>query len=200
MQSDQQLFEEYKLLRSEIMYFMNKDTALLTALFSGVTAVLFFALKEKMPEGCLLSFLIIIPICSKFAYHRKQIAKISSYMVNHLETELSIHWETDIKMLKKVESMNTREKSHASDKKILRIIKFWRSSECPLMACASIFSYIYLIWIQGPCLKVNIIFITVSILMMILFVITIRMSNSISKMNTYWEYYDNLWKSIESKL
>ena len=65
MDKKEQLIEEYKMLRTELMHFMDKDTALITCLFSGVTAVLFFALQRKMPEVCLLAYLIIIPIWRK---------------------------------------------------------------------------------------------------------------------------------------
>lgn len=105
MDKESQLLEEYKMLRSEILYFMNKDTTLLTCLFSGVTAVLFFALKEKIYECCVLAYLVILPICSKFAYHQKQMAKISAYMVLHLEKRLEIKWETNLLRLSEIKKI-----------------------------------------------------------------------------------------------
>ena len=143
MEKMNQRIEEYKLLRSEIMYYMNKDTALLTCLFSAVTATLFFALKAKMPEGCMLAFLIIIPICSRFAYHQKQMAKISSYMVQYLEPELEIKWETRISGRN---MGNTADMMWKSDKRKKMLKTMCKFSDCLMMGCATICSHFYLIF------------------------------------------------------
>ena len=132
MGKTEQLLEEYKMLRTEILFFMKKDTTLLTCLFSGVTAVLFFALEIEMPEGCFLAYLIIIPICSKLAYHQKQMAKISTYISFFLEKELDIKWETYILELSKAKDRPRQGK----------LLKF---SECAMMAIATLMSYIYLV-------------------------------------------------------
>lgn len=184
MERTNQLMEEYKILRSEILYFMNKDTTLLTCLFSGVTTVLFFVLKENMVEGCLLSYLIIIPICSKLAYHQKQMAKIASYMSVFLEKELDVKWETRIKEISEQKVTS----------KIGKILKF---SECPMMACATVLSYGYLA-IENQMWKIYIeIFCIESVLMLSLFVIVLSISKKIYNIKDYRCAYEDQMKKIE---
>lgn len=189
MKPEDDALEEYRMLRSEILYFMNKDTTLLTCLFSGVTAVLFFAVKENIPEGCLLAFLIIIPICGKFAYHRKQMAKISSYMVMILEKKLKINWETNLRKLDEI-------KKNENKKDVKKLRKFGQFSECPLMACATLASYLYLIWKQWPCLKLDIRFWIISGLMVVLFIESLLLSSKIAKIKDYRKQYDIFWEKL----
>ncbi len=129
--------EEYKMLRTEIMYYMNKDTTLLTCLFSCVTAILFFSLEYKVPEGCFLTYLVIIPICGKMAYHKRQMAKISAYLSVYLEETLDIKWERCVAELSK----------HNSRPRVGRFLKF---SECFMMAVATVLCYGYLILKRDP--------------------------------------------------
>ncbi len=186
MERLEQLMEEYKMLRSEIIYFMNKDTTLLTCLFSGVTAVLFFALKENITEVCLLTYLIIIPICSKLAYHQKQMAKIATYLSFFLEKELDIKWES-----------RTREMSKQKDRP--NNGKIFKFSECSMMACASLFSYGYLV-IKNCLWKTCVItFCIESVLMVSLSVIVFIISKKIYKIKEYRYAYEEQMKKIEEK-
>ncbi len=184
MERTNQLMEEYKILRSEILYFMNKDTSLLTCLFSGVTAVLFFALKENIIEGCLLSYLIIIPICSKLAYHQKQMAKIATYSLLFLENELEVKWETRIKKLSELESR-------------CKNSKFLKFSECPMMAFATVLVYGYLVVKNELWKKCIVIFGIELFLMFILFVVVLGISKRIYKIKDYRIAYENQMKMID---
>ena len=190
------------MLRDEIMYFMNKDTTLFTYLFTGVTAVLFFAIKEKIPELCILSFLIIIPICSKFVYHQKQMAKISAYMVQHLEKNLDIKWETNLNKLSEIKNdmLRNHEKGLLiSNKKSFSIIKVGKFLECPMMACATLASYAYLICIKCHNLEKDAIFWAITIIIIILFLVTLKLCRSVYKINDFRKEYNVLWEEFERK-
>ena len=167
-----QLLEEYKFLREEILYFMDKDTTLLTCLFSCVTATLFFSLEMNVPEGCILAFLIILPICNKLAYHQKQVAKIAVYIQQFLEPYLDIKWES---FLKDLSIHNDRPKTG-------RYLKF---SECPMVAIMAALSYVYLA-IKGELWKQNQFIFIVEIVLIVLFLlITLHMSSKIYGMKDY---------------
>lgn len=184
MERTNQLVEEYKILRSEILYFMNKDTSLLTCLFSGVTAVLFFALKENIVEGCLLSYLIIIPICSKLAYHQKEMAKIATYISLFLENELDIKWETRIKKLSEKEGRP----------KTGKILKF---SECSMMACATVLVYGYLVIKNQMWEKYIVTFWIELFLVIILTVVVLYISRRIYKIKEYRCAYEEQMEMID---
>ena len=178
-----QLTNEYKLLRNEILYYMNKDTTLLTCLFSCVTAVLFFSFERNISEGCLLSFLIIIPICSKLAYHQKQMAKISVYMQHFLEPYLDIKWESFVRELS----------IHDSRPKYGRYLKF---SECPIMAVASVLSYIYLAIENKLWENYQYIFALEIIVLTVLFIQVLITSAKIYKMKDYRTEYETKINTI----
>lgn len=194
--------EEYKMLRDEIMYFMNKDTTLFTYLFTGVTAVLFFAIKEGIPECCLLAFLIIIPICSKFVYHQKQMAKISAYMVQHLEKNLDIKWETNLEQL--TELKNNMERDHENESNIqnknsFKIVKIGKFLECPMMACATVASYVYLVNMKCQEIEKNTVFWIITVSIIILFFLTLIICSSIYKIKDFRKEYNVLWKEFERR-
>ena len=176
--------EEYKMLREEMMYFMSKDTTLFTCLFTSVTAVLFFALEWKIPEGCLLAFLIIIPIGSKFAYHQKEMAKISAYMAHYLEKEISFKWETFLLKLSK----------HQKKPKTAKYLKF---SECLMMGCGTLFSYIYLVWTEKIWEIHYRRFILETVILLILFIWTTVISKNIYKIKEYKKSYEKVMEDIE---
>lgn len=175
------LMEEYKLLREEQMYFMNKDTTLSICLFSEVSAALFLSVQHKVPEGCLLAFLIILPICVKLAYHQKQSAKIAAYLSEYLEKRLEIQWETSVQRLSKVK---IRERTG-------RFLKF---SECPVMASAALATY--------TCLSVEhrlwegrqFLFVVETILAFVLFIAVLAYSRNIYRMKEYREKYTEAWR------
>lgn len=176
--------EEYKLLREEILFFMSKDTTLFTCLFTSVTAVLFFALEWKIPEGCILAFLIIIPIGSKFAYHQKEMAKISAYMMHYLEVDIDIKWETFVSKLS----------SHRNRPKTAKYLKF---SECLMMAVASVLSYIYLAWHGKIWEKYGCVFKFEIIILIVLFVWTLFISKKIYSIKDYRNSYEKVMEDIQ---
>lgn len=178
------LLEEYRILREEIIFFMNKDTTLFSCLFTSVTAVLFFALQWKIPEGCILTFLIIIPIGSKFAYHQKEMAKISAYMKYYLEKNISIKWETFISELS---TCPNRPKT----------AKYLKFSECIMMAIASILVYAYLVWQDEIWKNHEYIFKIESVILIILFIWTIFISKNIYSIKDYRNSYEKLIKNIQ---
>lgn len=171
--------EEYKMLRKEILYFMDKDTRLFTCLFASVTAVLFFALEWKIPEGCLLSFLVIIPIASKLAYHQKEMAKISEYMQHFLEPDLGIKWEMFLSELS----------IHQDRPKVANYMKF---SECIMMAVGTMCSYIYLAWKVKLWEGQSIVFAVEIVILLVLFIWTMMISCNIYKIKNYRKYYKNV--------
>ena len=176
--------EEYRLLREEILYLMNKDDNLLTCLFTVVTAILFFALEWEIPEGCILSFLVIIPIGSKLAYHQKQIAKISTYMRYYLESDINIKWETFIIKLSKYQERP----------KTARYLKF---SECLMMAIASIISYVYLIWHSDLGKEYIYVLILETGILIGLFVWTLYITKDIYSIKDYKNKYEKVMKDIQ---
>lgn len=186
MDQTEQLLEEYKLLRSELLYFMNKDTTLLTCLFSGVTSILFFAMKTKLLEGCLLAYLIIIPVCGKLAYHQKQMAKISVYISFFLEKKLEIKWETYVRNLSK-------------QKDRPRQGKYLKFSECNMMSIASVLSYTYLVIQKDMLHECKIVFIVETIIILILFIFVIVVSRNIYNMKSFREEYEQKLRNMHLK-
>lgn len=176
--------EEYKMLREEILFFMNKDTTLLTCLFASVTAILFFALEWKIPEGCILTFLIIIPIGSKLAYHQREMAKISAYMEHYLEVDIDIKWET---FVSKLSSFQKRPKT----------AKYLKFSECLMMAIVSFLSYIYMAWHNKIWEECGCIFKIEIIILIALFTWTFLISKKIYNIKEYRMRYKQIMKDIQ---
>lgn len=176
--------EEYKMLRDEMLYFMNKDTTLFTCLFASVTAVLFFALEYKIPEGCFLAFLIIIPVGSKLAYHQREMAKISEYMRCHLEKDIAVKWETFLSELS----------IHQGRPKTARWMKF---SECLMMTAGTVFTYAYLAW-RGKIWKGQYWLFGVEVVILLLLTIwTLLISINIYKIKEYKNIYGNIINQIQ---
>lgn len=183
MEREQQLLEEYKMLKSELLYFMNKDSTLFTCLFSVVTAILFFSLEREMPEGCLLAYLVIIPVCSKQAYHQKQMAKMATYMSLVLEKQLELKWETYVKELSKQKDRSKQG----------RFLKF---SECSMMAVAATISYLYLAVKNHFWIKNQRLFEMETALILVLFVIVIVTSRKIYCIKDYRKNYESKIENI----
>ena len=196
MNKDTQMLEEYKMLRSELTYFMNKDTTLLTCLFSTITAILFFAVQLKVQEGCLLAFLIIIPICNKFAYHQKQMAKISTYMVCFLEQNLEIKWET------RVSKMAELKKEYRSKDQKIRGGSILKFTDSLMMALAAFFCYIFILWQQcSACTEARPVWLigVETIVILVLLIVTCVISGKIYKIQEHREKYSKQWNIIEKK-
>lgn len=174
--------EEYKMLREEVLHFMNKDTTLLTCLFSSVTAILFFAVEWKVEEGCILCFLVIIPIASKLAYHQKQMAKISAYLQIYLEPKLNMKWESFLFVLG----------NHGNRPKTARYLKF---SECILMGIASVLVFLYLTVYKITYKNELMLFIMELALLLFLFIWTILISKKIYSIKKYRREYVKIFNS-----
>ena len=174
--------EEYRMLREEILHFMNKDTTLLTCLFSSVTAILFFAVEWKIEEGCILAFLAIIPIAGKMAYHQKQMAKISAYLQIFLEPKLNMKWESFLFVLGK----------HGNRPKTAKYLKF---SECILMAIASVVTFLYLAIYEKTLNKDLILFFVELTILLSLFIWTLLISKKIYSIKRYRENYVEVFNS-----
>lgn len=195
MNKEMQMIEEYKILRSELMYFMNKDTMLLTCLFSAITATLFFSVEKNVQEGCLLAYLIIIPICNKFAYHQKQMAKISTYMVYFLEKELEIKWET------RVERMARIKRNKDTDKKI-RSVSILKFSDCVMMSLSTFLCYVFLLWRQHSlCYNYRPVYLIwiETVIILILLIVTLSMANKIYQIQKYREKYIKNWELVDQE-
>lgn len=190
-----QMIEEYKMLRSELMYFMNKDTMLLTCLFSAITATLFFSVEKNMQEGCLLAFLIIIPICNKFAYHQKQMAKISTYMVYFLEKGLEIKWET------RVEKVAQMKRNNDTNEKI-RSVSILKFSDCVMMSLATFLCYVFLLWRQHSlCFNYRPVYLIwgETVIILILLIVALNMASKIYKIQKYREKYIKKWEQVDQE-
>lgn len=196
MSEKTQVMEEYKMLRSELMYFMNKDMSLLTCLYSAVTATLFFSLQWKMPEGCLLAFLIIIPICNKFIYHQKQMAKISAYMSCFLETELDIKWETRVGRIKGLRNGNPKQQQKIRGGSSLKF------TDSLMMALGAIFCYFFILWQQlrkNGGFRPKSMLVAETICVIIFLIIVCFMSRKTYQIQKYREKYLRQWKEISEK-
>lgn len=175
--------EEYKMLREELKHFMDKDTTLFTCLFASVTAVLLFALEWKVPEGCLLAFIVIIPIGSKLAYHQNEMAKISEYMQCFLEKDVGIQWETFLSELS----------IHPNRPRTAKYTKF---SECLMMAVASVSTYMYLVWKEKMWKEQKTMFVLEVFILLFLFVWTVLISRNIYRIKEYKQGYKNVMSSM----
>lgn len=196
MSKKAQVMEEYKMLQSELMYFMNKDMSLLTCLYSTVTATLFFSLQWKMPEGCLLAFLIIIPICNKFAYHQKQMAKISAYMSYFLETELDIKWETRVGRIKELKNENPKQKQKIRGGSSLKF------TDSLMMALGAFFCYFFIFWRQlrkNRDFRPKSMLVAETICVISFLIIVCFMSKKTYQIQEYRENYLRQWKEISEK-
>lgn len=182
-ETDYQL-EEYKLLREEVLHYMNKDTSLLTCLYTSVAAILFFAVERKIPEGCILTFLIIIPITSKFAYHQKQLAKISAYMSYYLEKNMDLKWET---FLVKLSEYSQRP----------RTAKYLKFSEGLLMAIGSVLVYFYLAFEIDMWNVHRYLFFIESIILIVLFMWLWFITEQVYAIRDYRSEYKRIMKKIK---
>lgn len=194
MNDKTQLLEEYKMLRAELLYFMNKDMSLLTCLYSAVTATLFFSMQWKVPEGCLLAFLIIIPICNKFAYHQKQMAKISTYMIIFLEKELDIRWETRVKEMAKLK--HTEEGKHNK----IRGGSILKYTDSFMMALGADLCFFLILWqqsVNNEGFRPKCVLVIETIIIVSMLVVVCIMSGKIYQIQDYREKYLQKWQKFE---
>ena len=86
---------QYETLREEIANCTRLSNEFSTFSMTALAAVLAFAFSSNNPFLFLIPFVLIIPLSSKSLYYRKNVAKISAYMIVMLESEIKGYkWET----------------------------------------------------------------------------------------------------------
>ena len=86
---------QYETLREEIANCTRMSNEFSTFSMTALAAVLAFAFSSDNPFLFLIPFVLIIPLSSKSLYYRKNVAKISAYMIVMLESEIAGYlWET----------------------------------------------------------------------------------------------------------
>jgi len=96
-----QYMEEYKILRSEITHYMERDDAMCRQMYMAVAALL--SLAEALGDRgiCLAAFCIIVPVSYKLVYSKECMAKLSSYMHCFLEGQIpGFCWESRLYSLR----------------------------------------------------------------------------------------------------
>ena len=98
---------QYETLREEIANCTRSSNEFSTFSMTALAAVLAFAFSSDNPFLFLVPFVLIIPLSSKSLYYRKNISKISAYMIVMLEPGIKGYlWETLVERYKE-------EKSHS---------------------------------------------------------------------------------------
>lgn len=92
---------QYETLREEISNCTRYSNEFSTFSMTALAAVLAFAFSSDNPFLFLVPFVLIIPLSSKSLYYRKNISKISAYMIVMLEPGIEGYlWETLIEKYK----------------------------------------------------------------------------------------------------
>lgn len=101
---------EYKIMRQEIVNYMEKLQALRNMMYITIGAVLTFSISIELPFFCvLLPLLFILPAYMTAVNYWICVRKVSAYLVVFHESyeDCPIHWESRHNMLKKLN--NTKE-------------------------------------------------------------------------------------------
>lgn len=92
---------QYETLREEISNCTRYSNEFSTFSMTALAAVLAFAFSSDNPFLFLVPFVLIIPLSSKSLYYRKNISKISAYMIVMLEPGIEGYlWETLVEKYK----------------------------------------------------------------------------------------------------
>ncbi len=87
---------QYAMLREEMASCTKLVNEFSTFSFTALSAVLAFSFSVGDALLFLVPFVFIIPLSSKTLYYRKNVAKISAYMIAVLEPDIpGYSWETD---------------------------------------------------------------------------------------------------------
>ncbi len=128
-----QYIEEYKILRGEMMHYMEKDDAMCRQMYAVVAAILSVAFAAKISNVCLAAFCVIIPVSYKLVYSKERMAKLSAYMRCFLEEQIpGFCWESRV--------CNLRRKKKEHSRSWLRL----HNTECIAMALLCSLMYLYL--------------------------------------------------------
>lgn len=171
---------EYDSLRKEIEKCTNLSAQLSTFSMTAVAAVLAFAIPQNDPLLYMIPYVFIIPLSAKNFYYRKNIAKLSAYLIAVLEPCISgYNWET----------INSKYK----EKRELRLLFLFRNYEyffealiCYLLFVASLLANS----IQNPFFTLDVI-VGLSLLVYI-FLVSYRANHT----NLLKESSVHMWKKI----
>lgn len=171
---------EYDSLRKEIENCINLSAQLSTFSMTAVAAVLAFAIPQNDPLLYMVPYVFIIPLSAKNFYYRKNIAKLSAYLIAVLEPRISgYNWET----------LNSEYK----EKRELRLLFLFRNYEyffealiCYLLFVASLLANS----IQNPFFILDVI-VGLSLLVYI-FLVSYRANHT----NALKESSVHMWKKI----
>lgn len=108
--SNEHFYEEYKMLREEIMHHKKRQNDYSTFACTAVITIIGTAVVAKIPELCLLSLLIVLPCALKSFESRYSISLLSTYMKSHLEPKVQINWETNLSDYREKTSRLPKEK------------------------------------------------------------------------------------------
>lgn len=98
--------EEYKMLRDEMQNCIERDNTLATFMVTAVATILTFAVTANLqvPFLFLISFCIIIPFTARLVHYKKNVARISTYVIVFLEKDMNIKYETRNVLVKPVDA------------------------------------------------------------------------------------------------
>jgi len=181
------IFNEYKLLHSEIMYNHTVQNTLSTFTIASVVTILGFAISNHYMLS-LLPFVVIIPMMIRIFYCRRATSKISAYMIVFLEQKMpELNWETKNRLF-----MNKRSQST-----ILIHLATLRNYEFPLLSAASTMIFIWRFLYDIQCFRFIHIFILLIPLPLITFIFIV--SKKINELNSDRNYWVNEWTNFKIK-
>lgn len=102
--------EEYKMLRDEMQNCIERDNTLVTFMVTAVATILTFAVTANLqvPFLFLISFCIIIPFTARLEHYKKNVARISAYVIVFLEKDMSIKYETRNSLVKQANAKTSK--------------------------------------------------------------------------------------------
>lgn len=93
--SGDDILNEYRELRAEMLQKVELHNTLLTFLYTTVAAVFGLAVALSNSSICLLAFVVIVPVSLRISYYRDATAKMAAYQIVYIEPELGgVRWES----------------------------------------------------------------------------------------------------------
>jgi len=100
MEREDKILREYESLRKEIADILAWQNTLYLFNFTAVSAIFAIAFSNDNPYLFLLTFLVLIPVRSRYIYHYEGMIRAATYISVFLEPKLKgIAWETRLKKL-----------------------------------------------------------------------------------------------------
>lgn len=106
--------EEYKMMRAELVDYMNKMHEVKNMMYIAVGSVMIFSVSNKLPFLCvLLPLLLILPTYKNAVNYWLCVRKASAYLVVFHESyeDCPFHWESRHNMYKKIKKDESFKKS-----------------------------------------------------------------------------------------